>query len=103
MFSQLKLFSNKYFITLQICEERPNSANFIISIIWHVSQHLTQTNKTAFLKMALTKLGNCCMGQQFSTRLYGQVTLKQLYLFFMQRLTKQRNFSVIFHEIVRTN
>lgn len=57
----------------QICEERPSSASFIVGIIWHVAQHLTREKLSMFVSQALTKLVNCCMGQQFHMRLYGQV------------------------------
>ncbi|XP_011500002.1 PREDICTED: probable methyltransferase TARBP1 [Ceratosolen solmsi marchali] len=77
--SNQNLLSNLWIFFDKICNERPSSINSIIGIIWHVSQQLSKEALIEFIKIALPKLGICCMKQQFGVRLFGQIFFIKLY------------------------
>ncbi|XP_043584923.1 uncharacterized protein LOC122568806 isoform X1 [Bombus pyrosoma] len=58
---------------------RPGCVSSIMCIIYHVSKLLPKDSQSNFILTALNYITRCCLGQQYSMRLYGQIIFVKLY------------------------
>jgi len=62
------------YIHFQSIEHRPRCTISVASIVYHVAKLLPDNNQKVFIHTALPYIIQCCLGQQFSVRIYNQVS-----------------------------
>ncbi|XP_036151331.1 uncharacterized protein LOC105836856 isoform X2 [Monomorium pharaonis] len=60
-------------------KQRPTCTISVASIVYHVAKLLSHDEQRIFICTALPYIAQCCLGQQFSARIYNQFILTELY------------------------
>ncbi|OAD54202.1 putative methyltransferase TARBP1 [Eufriesea mexicana] len=58
---------------------RPGCVSSIMCIVYHVSTLLPKDFQSTFILTGINYITHCCLGQQYSMRLYAQITFVKLY------------------------
>nr|XP_034196392.1 uncharacterized protein LOC117611961 isoform X2 [Osmia lignaria] len=58
---------------------RPGCVSSIACIVYHVSRLLPSDSQCDFILMGIKYIAHCCLGQQYSMRLYNQIIFVKLY------------------------
>ncbi|XP_039313554.1 uncharacterized protein LOC105193761 isoform X2 [Solenopsis invicta] len=60
-------------------KQRPTCTISMASIVYHIAKLLSRDEQKIFIRTALPYIVQCCLGQQFSARIYNQFILTRLY------------------------